>query len=143
MCCLRELPNWLELRGTEIPPSLQQTSPEQRAAKESSLLRSKLGGHTISQHEILGDPNQMRSLGLLQESMEWFSSGVSQLAQKLHRSNEVVGLLATPKLSTNSIQTLLSHAKEFEALADTCLIILHLEVGPDATPYVFSSRDLQ
>ncbi len=53
---------------------------------------------------------------------------MTQLAQKLRRSNEVVGLLSTPKLSTNSIQTLLSHAKEFEAMSDVCLVVLHLEV---------------
>ncbi len=40
----------------------------------------------------------------------------------------MVGLIATPKLSTNSIQTLFSHAKEFEDVADTCLLILHLEL---------------
>ena len=65
----RELPNWLELRMLEVPAPLQQLSPEQRSAKETQLVRSKLGGHVISQHEILADPNQLRSLGLLQESM--------------------------------------------------------------------------
>ncbi len=65
----RDLPNWLELRFLDVPAPLQQLSSEQRSAKETALVRSKLDGHAISQHEILSDPNQLRSLGLLQESM--------------------------------------------------------------------------
>ena len=52
---------------------------------------------------------------------------VANLAQKLQRSNEV-GMGGAPKLSTNSIQTLMSLSKEFEGISDTCLLILHLEV---------------
>jgi len=55
---------------------------------------------------------------------EWFSVGVSALASKLARANE----MGLSDLSENSIQTLTSHAREFQAMADTCLIILHLEV---------------
>lgn len=64
----RELPNWLELKdgASEGAPS---GAPEQRSGKETALIRSKIGGHTISAHEILGDTNQLRSIGLLQESM--------------------------------------------------------------------------
>ena len=38
----------------------------------------------------------------------------------------VRGLL--PKLSPNSIQTLTSWAKEFEAISQLCLLIFHIEV---------------
>ena len=45
--------------------------------------------------------------------------------------NAIGGL---PQLSNNSVQTLLSLAKEFENIADTCLLVLHIEVSKELHP---------
>ena len=49
------------------------------------------------------------------------------MAKEFHNSNSAtIGTL--PKLPDNSVQTLISLAREFEDLSSTCLLVLHLEV---------------
>ena len=94
---------------------------------EARVLKDNLGNTKISDHEILYDMGQLKSLGQLQESLEWFSVGVTRLAERFNHSNmNAIGGL--PQLSNNSVQTLMSLAKEFENIADTCLLVLHIEV---------------
>ena len=44
--------------------------------REAQILTGNLGDQLIPQHEILGDPAQLRTLALLQESLEWFANGI-------------------------------------------------------------------
>ena len=62
----RALPNWTELREKD-PEKIDYS--DQRNVRETSILKSKMGTYVIQGHEILNDSNQLRSLGLLQESM--------------------------------------------------------------------------
>ena len=127
---LRSLPNWVSLRAAAGADPSKVESPEaveQRNVREARVLKDNLGNTKISDHEILYDMGQLKSLGQLQESLEWFSVGVTRLAERFNHSNmNAIGGL--PQLSNNSVQTLMSLAKEFENIADTCLLVLHIEV---------------
>ena len=58
---------------------------------------------------------------------DWFARNILALARDFHNSNAAaIGNL--PKLPENSVQTLISLAREFEDLSSTCLLVLHLEV---------------
>ena len=68
----RELPQWVDLRGGGGGGGGGGASgggTDQRNARETSILKSKMGTYVIQSHEILNDHSQLRSLGLLQESM--------------------------------------------------------------------------
>jgi exocyst complex component 4 len=56
---------------------------------------------------------------------EWFAAHIQELANVITRSGASESLLALPE---SNVQTLLELAKDFEDLADTCLLVLHLEV---------------
>lgn len=86
------------------------------------MLVQNLGTSDIPAHEILSDPGQLRSLAQLHESLDWFAHSVLTFASSL------TGKGQTPALPENTVQTLISLAKEFEELADICLLVLHLEV---------------
>ena len=56
------------------------------------------------------------------------------MAERFNQSNmNAIGGL--PQLSNNSVQTLMSLAKEFENIADTCLLVLHIEVSKDSVDF--------
>ncbi|XP_067118263.1 exocyst complex component 4 [Centruroides vittatus] len=138
---LRHLPNWINLQhlkeNCELPDV--EESPEEirlRNKQESEILTGNLTGETlIPHHEILSDLNQLRILALLQESLEWFGSRILTFANNLptHQQQQ---MLASPQakitdlspLNENTVKSLIQLAKEFEDLADTCLLVLHLEV---------------
>jgi len=132
---LRSLPSWTALQTERASRNLGHTdgetyedSPEeikQRSVKETEILTGNLGDAIIPAHEILADPAQLRILALLQESMEWFAAHIQEFANNLTRSSSSESLLALPEAN---LQTLLELSKEFEDLADTCLLVLHLEV---------------
>ena len=126
---LKSLPNWnaVEQEGTE------ETAEEvgQRNTKETEMLVQNLGSSDIPVHEILSDPGQLRSLAQLQESLDWFAQSVLKFARGLPTSSGGGGsgkLSVVPPLPDTTINTLISLAKEFEDLADVCLLVLHLEV---------------
>jgi len=118
---LRSLPNWSTLSGTDSQ-SEEPQEIEKRNEKETEMLVQNLGTSDIPAHEILSDPGQLRSLAQLHESLDWFAQSVLKFASSLPGKNQ------SPPLSENTIQTLISLAKEFEELADICLLVLHLEV---------------
>ena len=124
---LKSLPNWQAVKTPEADNAESPQEVEQRNTKETAMLKGNLGASEISSHEILYDPVQLRSLAQLQESLDWFAKSILSLAKEFHNSNSVaIGNL--PKLPENSVQTLISLAKEFEDLSSTCLLVLHLEV---------------
>ena len=135
---LKALPNWQAVQEVshEVTESPQEV--EDRNAKETTMLKRNLGGYTdIPAHEILYDPNQLRSLAQLQESLDWFSKAVLALAAGFSASN-ATSKIGHLRLSDNSVQTLTSLAREFEELADTCLLVLHLEVRVHCFHYLHS-----
>ena len=58
-------------------------------------------------------------------AQEWFAAHIQEFANIITRSSASESLLALPE---SNVQTLLELAKDFEDLADTCLLVLHLEV---------------
>ncbi|XP_068208979.1 exocyst complex component 4-like isoform X1 [Palaemon carinicauda] len=134
---LRDLPNWRALQAgvSSSENSVEgDENPEEvgeRNRKEAEILTGNLGDQLIPQHEILADPAQLRTLGHLQESLEWFGTCIIKFATSLPVKSTSTGIMASgevPPVSDASVQTLTSLAKDFEELAHTCLLVLHLEV---------------
>jgi len=132
---LKSLPNWNTVeRDNQL---VEETTEEidQRNAKETEMLVQNLGNSDIPPHEILSDASQLRSLSQLQESLDWFAQCVLKFARGLPTGTSTgVGagkmsvVSMVPPLPETTINTLISLAKEFEELADVCLLVLHLEV---------------
>lgn len=132
---LKSLPNWTTVERES--KGVEETAEEidQRNAKETEMLVQNLGSSDIPPHEILSDPAQLRSLAQLQESLDWFAQSVLKFARGLPTGNNNGGggsklsvVSVVPPLPETTINTLISLAKEFEELADVCLLVLHLEV---------------
>ncbi|XP_069698515.1 exocyst complex component 4 isoform X1 [Periplaneta americana] len=151
---IKSLPNWTDLQAQKVthhrrrPLRREETadeeSPEeirQRNVKEAEILASNLGEGGINAHEILSDVGQLRALAQLQESMEWFSTSILLFASELPRapaSSPHVQLTSEgiPAMPESSVQALMQLAKEFEELANTCLLVLHLEVRVQCFHYL-------
>lgn len=146
----RSLPNWTDLKTSSQKSSKhnkrltrnnfeasEEESPaqvQQRNIREAEMLTSNLGEGGITQQEILADISVLKELAILQESMEWFSGRVSEFASELRRplvngfnavTPECTSLVA---IKDGTIKVLTNLALEFDELANTCLLVLHLEV---------------
>ncbi|ENN82092.1 hypothetical protein YQE_01525, partial [Dendroctonus ponderosae] len=159
----RSLPNWLNLkaqqeyharseRGRKIlrdQPS-EEESPEDvrmRNRKEAEILASNLGEGGVSSSEILSDISLLKELATLQESMEWFSVRMfqytsefrlepSRLSPPKPDNNSHNDLM--PPVSSSTLHQLTSIAQEFDELANTCLMLLHLEVRVQCFHYLLA-----
>ena len=155
---LKSLPNWLILEKVKKNPTMKSLAslgsslsfdefPEEvrlRNMKESEILTSNLASDTlIPSHEILSDLNQLKILALLQESLEWLGFRIQDLENGLPKSGSTDQFLSPndsrndgssrrstteATLSDVSIATLNTLSRELEDLAETCLLVLHLEV---------------
>ncbi|KAL3187609.1 hypothetical protein MRX96_025099 [Rhipicephalus microplus] len=142
---LMSLPNWanLQLMKENRAAVDVEESPEEvrlRNKKESEILIGNLASGTlIPPHEILSDVAQLRVLAQLQESLEWLSSRIQSMAtcvMHIEKQRGSTCALASPKESVQdlppvpdaTVQTLKELAKDFQEIADTCLLVLHLEV---------------
>ena len=112
--------NTYEASEEESPVDVQQ-----RNIREAEMLISNLGKDGISQQEILADISVLKELAILQESMEWFSGRISEFANDLRRP---LGNGLTTGVADGTIKVLTNLALEFDELANTCLLVLHLEV---------------
>lgn len=98
------------------------------------MLTSNLGESGISHHEILSDIGVLKELSILQESMEWFSNQITDFANELRKpmnnlaNNSGAELANTAVIKEGTIKVLINLALEFDELANTCLLVLHLEV---------------
>ncbi|KAF7281690.1 hypothetical protein GWI33_004410 [Rhynchophorus ferrugineus] len=143
---LKSLPNWLNLkaqqefharteRGRRVlrdQPS-EEESPEDvrmRNRKEAEILASNLGEGGVSAGEILSDMTLLKDLATLQESMEWFSVRMFQYTSEF---SELM-----PPVSSATLQQLTSIAQEYDELANTCLLLLHLEVRVQCFHYLLA-----
>lgn len=154
---IKSLPNWANLqaqkaihlqrqkrRALHREETTDEESPEdirQRNEKEAEILASALGEGGVNHHEIISDVKHLRSLALLQESMEWFAGCLYSFASELPRQSPtqpVVRVMseASPVAQNATIDGLQQLAKEFEDLADTCLLVLHLEVRVQCFHYL-------
>lgn len=152
---LKSLPNWLILEKVKKNPTMKSLAslgsslsfdefPEEvrlRNMKESEILTSNLASDTlIPSHEILSDLNQLKILALLQESLEWLGFRIQDLERGLPKSTPGDQFLSPndqppsrrstteATLSDVSVATLNTLSRELEDLAETCLLVLHLEV---------------
>lgn len=114
--------NTFETSEEESPVDVQQ-----RNIREAEMLISNLGKDGISQQEILADISVLKELAILQESMEWFSGRISEFANELRRPLGN-GLTTGVSVNDGTIKVLTNLALEFDELANTCLLVLHLEV---------------
>ncbi|XP_033164634.1 exocyst complex component 4 isoform X3 [Drosophila mauritiana] len=161
---LKTLPNWTDLKTSSqksrhnrklhrgsFEPS-EEESPlqvQQRNIREAEMLTSNLGEGGITQQEILVEISVLKELAILQESMEWFSCRVSEFANDLRRPL-VNGLNAVPAecgadiaVKDGTIKVMTNLALEFDELANTCLLVLHLEVRVQCFHYLRSKSSVR
>lgn len=115
---------------------------QQRNVREAEMLTSNLGEGGIRPQEILDEISVLKELAILQESMEWFSCRVSEFANDLRRPM-VNGLNAVSAecsadiaVKDGTIKVMTNLALEFDELANTCLLVLHLEVRVQCFHYL-------
>lgn len=128
--------NRSKLQRSHYEPSEEEspTQVQQRNIREAEMLTSNLGEGGISHQEILSDITILKELAILQESMEWFSSRISEFANELRRPilngiNTSGNTEYSPiTIQDGTIKVLTNLALEFDELANTCLLVLHLEV---------------
>ncbi|GAB1604300.1 exocyst complex component 4-like [Argonauta hians] len=124
---LRSLPSWRSLQptaGQEL--NLIACSEEEIRAlnlKEAMILISNLStaDSLIPQQEIITDVTQMRTVANVHESLEWF-------AHCRTPSTEINSDPNIPPVSEKTLSSLKSLVTDFQNLAETCLLLLHLEV---------------
>lgn len=154
---IKSLPNWANLqaqkaihlqrqkrRALHREETTDEESPEdirQRNEKEAEILASALGEGGVNHHEIISDVKHLRSLALLQESMEWFAGCIYSFASELPRLSPTIPVVrvmsdVTPAAQSGTVEGLQQLAREFEDLADTCLLVLHLEVRVQCFHYL-------
>lgn len=151
---LKSLPNWLSLkaqqevakrdtRRTLRRSHTEDESPEDvrmRNLREAEILAGNLGEGGIAPHEIISDMNVLRGLATLQESLEWFGTRILAFASELRREPNLSPGAAgdrPPPVSNSTLQNLTSIGQDFDELANTCLLVLHLEVSLFSTTYDF------
>ena len=109
-------------------------SPEEirlRIMRETEILTSNLSKE-ITKYELLWQDGLLRQLAQLQESFEWMSSRCDDLVnviiaiQQQQQANNIEPIGGN--LSDVYIATLNQLTKDFAELAETCLLVLHLEV---------------
>ncbi|CAI8041439.1 Exocyst complex component 4 [Geodia barretti] len=141
---IRLLPSWQRLYGNSPHPTEDESK---LVMEESQLLVSNLGRESLRKSNVLLDHNSFKLLGILQESLDWFSGHLKHLVMELGRSG--AGVLATDgaKMSTMSSQYYEESVTEqtegvpldlteqlskvqfdFQALSETTVVMLHLEV---------------
>lgn len=165
---LKTLPNWTDLKSSKSARSKlnlnqrrstlkagmmgmsEEESPTQvqyRNIKEADMLTSNLGESEISKNDILSDVGILKELAILQESMEWFSIRITEFANDLRNPvfHELQGnseQISTFIVKDGTIKVLTNLALEFEELANTCLLVLHLEVRVQCFHYLrLNSKD--
>ncbi|XP_008550620.1 exocyst complex component 4 [Microplitis demolitor] len=152
---IKSLPNWDNMKSESISDkrgkitrgwsmrrqeTQDEESPEdvrQRNLREAEILASNLGEGGINSSEILSDVGQLRCLALLQESVEWFALSIHSLTAELKQSkNSTDSQILLPRVSDSLIELLEQVAVEFEELANTCILLLHLEVRVQCFHYL-------
>ena len=127
---LRELPNWLNQKQGGAAAAAAagaedlsvEESPEEvreRNRRETEILSGNLGDGDIGPGEVIADVQLLRQLAWLHESLEWLGGYVQNMA---------AGLAESGAVPESSAQTLTQLGRDLEELADSSLLVLHLEV---------------
>lgn len=135
---LRSLPSWRSLqssRGQELASEDVCSEEEIKAlnSKEAQILISNLtSSDGLIQQEIITDVTQMRTIANVHESLEWFSNRMKDFSNGLSaRSTATAAETAAseyPPVSEKTLGSLKNLVKDFQDLAEICLLLLHLEV---------------
>lgn len=134
---LRSLPSWQALQpnqGQELSRSMC-SDEEMRTlnSKEVNILIRNLSSSDsmIPLQEIITDASQMRTIANYHQSLEWFSGRLGQFAQSLSSKSDKNRSPKTskyPPVSHTALESLNTLEKDFQDLAEICLLLLHLEV---------------
>ncbi|XP_060578510.1 exocyst complex component 4-like [Ruditapes philippinarum] len=137
---LRSLPSWRTLQPTD-GHELNRTvcsEEEMRAlnSKEAVILITNLSSEEafIPQHEIITDVTQMRTVANVHESLEWFSTRLKNFSvTKTTIATQYLNVESplyddAPTVLPKTLESLNSLVKDFQDLAEICLLLLHLEV---------------
>ncbi|XP_071169748.1 exocyst complex component 4-like isoform X13 [Mytilus edulis] len=136
---LRSLPSWRSLQMSERQDLSKKLCSEEEIrtlnSKEALILISNLSSEAIiPQQEIITDVTQMRTIANVHESLEWFAGRLRQFCELLsaRSPNSMNSIeLSTreyPPVSDKSLESLKMLVKDFQDLAEICLLLLHLEV---------------
>ncbi|KAG8138500.1 putative Exocyst complex component 4 protein, partial [Naja naja] len=128
---LKSLPNWSNMaQPKQLRPKREEEEDFIRTAfgKESEVLIGNLGDKLIPQQEILQDVSDLRALANMHESLEWLSGRVKSAFSSLPLAQNVHSKAELPPVSEQILQTLTDLARSFQEMADSCLLVLHLEV---------------
>ncbi|KAL3998268.1 Sec8 exocyst complex component specific domain family protein [Acanthocheilonema viteae] len=151
---LKSLPNWFMVSNYEststqsvnTPSAVSPTSESEsdvcyRNERESEILIGNLGtAKQLVRDELITDIEVIRSLACIHESLKWFCSSMRSLIEKLPESSRnamrqcVVQLQRTDESGTVHqseeyiAAALDSRLANLDAKADTCLLIIHLEL---------------
>ncbi|XP_039180672.1 exocyst complex component 4 isoform X2 [Crotalus tigris] len=130
---LKSLPNWSNMaQPKQLRPKREEEEDFIRTAfgKESEVLIGNLGDKLIPQQEILRDVSDLKALANMHESLEWLSGRVKSAISSLPTSPATDAHSKTdlPPVSEQILQTLTDLARSFQEMADSCLLVLHLEV---------------
>ncbi|KAM3832642.1 exocyst complex component 4 isoform 2-T2 [Vipera latastei] len=130
---LKSLPNWSNMaQPKQLRPKREEEEDVVRTAfgKESEVLIGNLGDKLIPQQEILRDVSDLKALANMHESLEWLSGRVKNAIASLPTSPATDAHSKTdlPPVSEQILQTLTDLARSFQEMADSCLLVLHLEV---------------
>uniref|UniRef100_A0A0R3S1I3 Exocyst complex component Sec8 n=1 Tax=Elaeophora elaphi TaxID=1147741 RepID=A0A0R3S1I3_9BILA len=151
---LKSLPNWFMVSSHEgtstssvnTPSAVSPTSESEsdvcyRNERESEILIGNLGtAKQLVRDELITDIEVIRSLACIHESLKWFCSSMRSLIEKLPESSRsamrkcVVQLQRTDESGTvhqseeHIAAALDSRLANLDAKADTCLLIIHLEL---------------
>ncbi|KAL5022453.1 hypothetical protein ScPMuIL_001608 [Solemya velum] len=137
---LRSLPSWRSLQpseGQELNRNVC-SEEEMRAlnSKEAVILISNLSSadSLIPQQEIITDVTQMRTVANVHESLAWFAGRLKVFSRSLLSSASTSLVVSDqqgsdiPPVSAKTLESLNGLVKDFQDLAEICLLLLHLEV---------------
>ncbi|XP_066910805.1 exocyst complex component 4-like [Clytia hemisphaerica] len=136
---LMTLPNWMHLHSDKVYEEEDEDmkSARDQQDKEASLLISNLEKQDIEKNQIIVDPFDIKALANLQESLEWLARHVKVFATNVSAKNtsvqitagdETDNIIPAENLSNEHIRSLSLIADEFKDLAESILLVLHLEV---------------
>ncbi|KHN88159.1 Exocyst complex component 4 [Toxocara canis] len=149
---LKSLPNWFMVSTYEATPTPSLGTPSalppitesesdirQRNERESEILIGNLGtAKQLVREELITDMELIRSLVCMHESLKWFCSSMRALIIALPESARTA--MHKCFIQMQSPNSELSHTEEniyaaverrlseLDAMADTCLLIIHLEL---------------
>eukprot|EP00795_Rhopilema_esculentum_P012007 gene12007-2591_t len=140
---LKSLPNWLNLqeertKGKMLLLDEDMESVRFRNAQQTDKILGTLKRGAIAKNEVILDIGDLKSLVSLQESLDWFTRKLQEFIVKLSAkattiqvdgSDSLGDLLAQlPPIPQDILRSLEALTLEFQDLADTCLLVLHLEI---------------